>query len=138
MSRNVVIKNLAEVAAARAARPAVFRPEKVGDRWRMPRWSAMAIAREKKRVLISGGTWKWDIPPKVVEKRMPFKGHKRDARKVERAAEIARCMARMPRLVEEYRKGRPRKKRGGLAELLLEPLPMGTDAGKGKGKGKGR
>lgn len=131
--RNVTIKNLAEVAAARAARPAVMRPQKVNDRWHMPKMSALAIARRRKQWLQTGKEWPWDIPHKIVEKRIPFKGHKRDLRAVEKKKEIERCMARMPRLIEEYRRNKPKKerKRGGLLQLLCNM----NEAMEGRGAG---
>lgn len=122
MVRNVSIKNLAEVAAARAARPAVMKPQKVNGRWHMPKMSALAIARRRKEYITSGREWKWDIPHKIVEKKVPFKGHLRVLRAAQKKEEIARCMARMPKLIAEYRKNKPRKKKlEGLAAILLEP-----------------
>lgn len=119
--RNVSIKNLAEVVAARASRPAVMRPQKVNGNWHMPKMSARAIARRRKEYLQAGKEWPWDVPHKIVEKRVPFKGHKRDLRAVQKREEIARCMARMPALVEQYRANRPRKQKAqGFALLLRE------------------
>lgn len=119
--RNITIKNLAEVAAARAARPDVMRPQKVNGKWRMPKMGALAIARRRKQYIQQGKEWPWDIPHKIVEKRIPFKGHKRDLRAVEKLKEIERCMARMPQLVADYRKNRPRKsKRPGLLQLVQD------------------
>lgn len=131
--RNVTIKNLAEVAAARAARPAVMRPQKVNGKWRMPKMGALAIARRRKQWLQAGKEWPWDIPHKIVEKRIPFKGHKRDLRAVEKKKEIERCMARMPRLIEEYRRNKPKKERktGGLLQLLCDM----NEAMEGSGRG---
>lgn len=122
MPRNVSIKNLAEIAAAKAARPAVFKPQKVNGRWHMPKWSKREIANERKRVLRAGGVWKWDIPHKIVEKRVPFKGHLRDLRREERRVRIAKAMEKMPALVAEYRKNRVKKsKKTGLLALLSQP-----------------
>jgi hypothetical protein len=119
---NISIANLAEVAAARAARPEVFRPTKVNGRWHMPKWSALAIARARKAAIMRGEPWEWDIPHKEVVKRVPFKGHKRDLVRIERAEEIARCMARMPAMVEEYRKSRKKKtKQSGILEAISVP-----------------
>lgn len=119
MARNITIKNLAEVAAARAARPAVMRPQKVGSRWHMPKMSAMAIARRRKQYLKQGKPWPWDIPHKIVEKRIPFKGHLRDLRAEEKRKEIERCMKRMPQLVADYRRRKTKKeKRQGLQLVL--------------------
>lgn len=129
MSRNVSIKNLAEIAAAKAALPAVFKPQKVNGKWRMPKWSRRRIANERKRVLRAGGTWEWDVPKKIVEKRIPFKGHKRDMKKLERQAQIDRAMKKMPALIAEYRANRPKKsKEIGLLALLKQPrtLPGGA------------
>lgn len=121
MVRNVTIKNLAEVVAARAARPAVMRPQKVGNNWHMPKMSALAIARRRKKYIKAGKPWPWDIPHKIVEKRIPFKGHQRDLRALEKKKEIERCMARMPALVEEYRRNRTKKqKKDGLYLILHE------------------
>lgn len=120
--RNITIKNLAEVAAAKAARPDVMKPQKINGRWRMPKMSALAIARRRKQYLAEGREWKWDIPRKIVEKRVPFKGHLRHLRAAQKKEEIARCMARMPKLIEEYRKNRPRKQKStGLYALISEP-----------------
>lgn len=128
MSRNVVIKNMAEVLAARAARPDVMKPQLVNGKWRKAKMSALAIARLRKKYLQAGKEWKWDIPKKIVEKKVPFKGKLRDLRRQEREIEIQRCMARMPKLVEGYRtrereRRRQRKisKLTGLAKLLVEP-----------------
>ena len=126
MVRNVSIKNLAAVAAARANRPAVLRPHKVGDKWHKPKWSAMAIARERKRRIQNGEEWSWDIPHKEVVKRIPFKGHLQDLRRVEREAEIKRCMARMPSLIREYKKKKPRKNQEGMGIFDIISLPRGT------------
>lgn len=129
MPRNVSIKNLAEIAVAKAARPETMKPHFVDGRWQKPKLSAMAIARMRKRHIQQGLEWKWDIPHKIVEKRMPFKGKLRDARKKEKEAEIMRCMARMPKMVAEYRK-KEKKRRAdmpkngliGLEKLLHTPL----------------
>lgn len=131
--RNVTIKNLAEVSAARAARPAVMRPQKVNGNWHMPKMSALAIARRRKQWIQAGKEWTWDIPHKIVEKRVPFKGHKRDLRAIEKKKEIERCMARMPKLIEEYRKNKPKKevKRGGLLQLLCD-MNEATEGGRGR------
>lgn len=124
-TRNVVIKNLEEVKAARAARPAAMRPQKVNGKWNMPKMSALAIARRRKQYLQSGREWPWDIPKKIVEKRVPFKGHLRELRHRDKKEEIARCMARMPQLVADYRKRvaerRRAKKYEGLLGLLKKP-----------------
>lgn len=128
MVRNITIKNMAEVAAAKAARPDVMKPQFVNGKWRKPKMSALAIARLRKQYIKAGKEWKWDIPKKIVEKQVPFKGKLRDLRKQERQIEIQRCMARMPKLIEEYRiKERERRKQlrlsklTGLAKLLAEP-----------------
>ncbi|PXF44137.1 hypothetical protein BWQ96_06110 [Gracilariopsis chorda] len=123
--KNITIKNLAEVVAAKAARPEVMKPQKVNDKWRMPKMSAMAIARRRKEYLKAGKEWPWDIPHKIVEKRVPFKGHLRELRYRQKKEEIARCMARMPKLIEEYRKRtaerKKKKKEEGLLGLLRKP-----------------
>lgn len=134
MVRNVSIKNLAEVTAARMRRPAVFQPQKVGNKWHSPKWSAMAIARERKRVLQRGGVWQWDIPKKEVEKQVMFKGHLRDLRREQRQEEIKRCMARMPKLIEEYRKNSRKKERTGLADILLTPRSTSLESSKKRKK----
>jgi hypothetical protein len=110
--RNIVITNLAEVAAARAALPAQFRPTKQPNgRWHMPKWGALRVARERRQTLLRGEQWPYEVPHKEVVKRVMFKGHKRDARRLERAAEIERCMQRMPEMVAEYRASRIAAKR---------------------------
>lgn len=128
MPRNVTIKNLAEVLAARAARPEVMKPQFVNGKWHKPKMSALAIARLRKKYFEAGKEWKWDIPKKIVEKKIPFKGKLRDLQKAERQVEISRCMSRMPKLIAEYRereRERRRKKKlsqlTGLAKLLAEP-----------------
>lgn len=128
MPRNVTIKNLAEVLAAKAARPDVMKPQFVNGKWRQAKMSALAIARLRKKYLMAGKEWKWDIPKKIVEKRVPFKGKLRDLRKQEKEIEIQRCMARMPKLIEEYRireRERRRQKKianmSGLDKLFAEP-----------------
>lgn len=118
-SKNITIKNLAEVAAARAARPQVMKPQKVNGKWHMPRMSALAIARRRKQYLKAGKEWNWDIPHKIVEKRVPFKGHLRELRYRQKKEEIARCMARMPKLIEEYRKRTAERKQKKREEGLL-------------------
>ncbi|KAI0566724.1 ribosomal protein mL59 [Gracilaria domingensis] len=123
--RNIIIKNLAEVEAAKAARPAVMKPQKVNGKWHMPKMSARAIARLRKQHLREGREWKWDIPHKIVEKRVPFKGHLRELRYRQKQEEIARCMARMPKLIEDYRKRTAERKRqkkyDGIEGLLRTP-----------------
>lgn len=126
--RNVSIANLAEVVAARAALPEKFRPTKrANGRWRMADWSALRVARERRRTLLRGEEWPHVVPHKEVVKRVQFKGHKRDARKLERAAEIERCMARMPEMVAEYRRARAaaraekRKAKYGLLDAINQP-----------------
>ena len=99
-----------------------MKPQKVNGNWHMPKMSALAIARLRRQYLLAGKQWHWDIPHKIVEKRVPFKGHKRDLRAVQKQKEIERCMERMPKLIEQYRKNRPRKKKlQGLAALISEP-----------------
>lgn len=122
MVRNIKITNLAQVKAARAARPDVMKPQKVGSKWHMPKMKALAVARRRKQVIQSGQEWKWDIPHKIVEKRVKFKGHLRDLRNAERKKEIERCMKRMPKLVAEYREKRRNKKKEskGLLQLLYK------------------
>ncbi len=139
MGRNVTIANLAAIAAAKAARPAVFKPQKVNGVWHEPKWSRREIANERKRVLRAGGTWKWDIPKKEIVKKIEFKGHKRDLERAERLERIEAAMKKMPALIAEYRASRrQRKKHVGLAEVLFVPRepPAPPKAKKGKGKGK--
>lgn len=126
--RNVSIANLAEVVAARAALPEKFRPTKrVNGRWRMAEWSSLRVARERRRTLLRGEAWPHVVPNKEVVKRVQFKGHKRDARKLERAAEIERCMARMPEMVAAYRVARAaaraekRRAKHGLLDAVNQP-----------------
>lgn len=126
--RNVSIANLAEVVAARARLPANFLPtKKPNGRWHMPKWSAMRIARERRRTLQRGEEWVHVVPKKEVVKRVKFKGHMRDVRKLERAAEIERCMARMPEMVAAFRVGMAaarkakRKEKDGLGFAISEP-----------------
>jgi hypothetical protein len=142
LGRNIVVTNLAAVAAARASRPAVMRPEKVNGKWRMPRWGALAIARARREAVLRGHDWKWDIPKKDVTKKVPFKGHLRHAQQAERAEEVKRCMARMPSIIEEYRKNKPKRTRlTGLALLMAEPrtreaTTVGIKSGKKGNKAK--
>lgn len=121
MPRNVTIKNLAEVIAAKAARPAVMKPQKVDGKWRKPKMSARDIARKRKECIMQGREWKWDIPHKIVEKAVPFKGKLRDLRRKEKLVEIERCMKRMPKLVAEYRE-RERKRRAERAGKVTTGL----------------
>jgi hypothetical protein len=121
-ARNVTVTNLAEVLAARAALPDLFRPHKVNGKWRMARWSALAIARERRATILRGEAWPWDIPRKEVVKRVPFKGHRRTLERMERAEEVKRCMARMPAMIEEYRKNKKKKSKvPGLLALISTP-----------------
>jgi hypothetical protein len=150
--RNIVIANLAEVTAARAALPANFRPTKQANgRWHMAKWGALRIARERRRTLLRGESWPWVVPRKQVVKRVAFKGHKRDARKLEQAAEVERCMARMPEMVAAYRAARSAARAArkvekaravGFADLVAEPrsrmdgvVTRTTPAPPRKGKG---
>lgn len=110
MVRNHTIKNLAEVVAAKAARPEVMKPQKVNGRWHSAKMTGKAIATLRKKHIMSGKEWKWDIPHKIVEKKVEFKGKKRDLHKVEKQAEIKKCMERMPQLIADYRK-RERERR---------------------------
>ena len=56
---------------------------------------------------------------------MMFKGHKRDMVKIEREKRIARCMKRMPKLIEAYREDvKKRKRKTGLAEILMTPKEL--------------
>jgi hypothetical protein len=120
--RNVTIANLAEVVAARAALPALFRTSKVNGKWRMARWSALDIARERRATILRGEAWPWDIPRKEVVKRVPFKGHRRTLERIERAEEVKRCMDRMPAMIEEYRKDKKKKSKViGLVDLISIP-----------------
>lgn len=148
--RNVSIKNLAEVIAARAALPEKFRPTKrPNGRWHMAKWSSLRVARERRRTLLRGEPWPHVVPHKEVVKRVPFKGHKRDARKLERAAEVERCMARMPEIVADYRLARAtaraekRKAKHGLLDAINQPRDrlegivtkdLSSKGGKGKKK----
>lgn len=134
MARNVTIKNAAQVAAARAARPAVMRPQKVGERWHMPKMSAMAIARRRKQYIRNNQPWPWDIPHKIVHKRVPFKGHLRDLRAVEKRQEIERCMKRMPQLVAAYRRNKTKKETREGLELVLGTTE--EEAGRNKPPGR--
>lgn len=128
MPRNVSIKNMAEIIAAKATRPAGMKPQFVDGRWIKAKLSALQIARMRKTCLQRGDEWKWDIPHKIVEKRIPFKGHKRDLRRKEKEEEIKRCMARMPKLIVQHHE-RERKRRAerlkegqtGLEKLLKTP-----------------
>lgn len=122
MPRNVTIKNLAEVTAARLARPPQMRPQKVNGNWNMPKMSARVIAAHRRKAMRETGHWPYEVPHKIVEKRVPFKGHLRHLRWEQKQAEIARCMARMPQLVEEYRRNKRKKpSRDGFLELLRTP-----------------
>ncbi len=120
--RNIKILNLAEIAAAKAAQPAHFKPQFVNGKWRKPKWSKRRIAWERKKVIQAGGVWPYDIPHKIVEKRILFKGRKRDLLRAEKQEHIRRCMAKMPELIQEYRANRVKKsKRVGLAAALTTP-----------------
>lgn len=122
MGRNVSIKNLAEVIAARAARPDVMKANLVDGKWRKARWSGRKIAWERKKTLMAGLKWEWDIPRKIVEKKIPFKGKKRDQVRLDRAERIRRAMKKMPKLIAEYRASRERKPRAvGLMAAIREP-----------------
>lgn len=147
--RNVMIKNLAEVKAARDALPPQMKPTKLpSGKWRKAEWGAIRVARERNRALLRGEEWAWDIPNKEVVKLVPFKGHKRHAVQAERKANIERCMARMPKLVAEYRETRraqrkEKKKEPGIPGILqAEPRDRNVgvktrfDGGKGKSKAK--
>lgn len=112
---------MAEVLAAKAARPAVMKPYKVNGHWRQARMSAKAIAKKRKQYITAGREWKWDIPHKIIEKKIPFKGKKRDLEKLEKQKEIERCMARMPTLIAEFRE-RERKRRAKRAEIGLSSI----------------
>jgi hypothetical protein len=119
---NVTITNLAEVAKARAARPAAFRASKVNGKWRAAKWSGLDIARERRAIIRRGEQWLWDVPHKEVVKRVPFKGHKRSLERIERAEEVKRCMARMPAMIEAYRQSRKKEEKDmGLMQLLITP-----------------
>lgn len=123
MVRNITITNLAEVRAARLARPEAMRPTKVNDKWRRPKMSARKIAEMRKSYIRAGKKWEWDIPRKIVHKQVEFKGHKRELRARERKAEIERCMKRMPKLIADYRQ-RVRERRAektGLAAIMHSP-----------------
>jgi hypothetical protein len=139
---NVTITNLAEVAKARAARPAAFRASKANGKWRAAKWSALDIARERRAIIGRGEQWLWDVPHKEVVKRVPFKGHKRSLERIERAEEVKRCMARMPAMIEAYRQSRKKQEKDmGLMELLVTPREVkgvvGRDTtGAGKATGK--
>lgn len=148
-ARNVMIKNLAEVRAAREALPPEMKPTKMASgKWRKAKWGALRIAREKRNTIMRGEEWKWDIPKKEVVKLVPFKGHKRHAIQAERRANVERCMARMPQLVAEYRESRraqrrEKKQQPGFAGIL-QAEARDRNAGvktrldaSGKGKGKG-
>lgn len=131
MSRNVTIKNLAEIAAAKAARPAVFKAQKVNGVWHKAKFTGKAIATLRKRYFKEGKEWKWDVPHKIVEKKVEFKGKKRDLRAKEKAAEIEKRMKMMPKLVAEYReKERQRRKQKRLEgfsyvdKLLEQPRTL--------------
>ena len=128
MARNVIIKNMDEIIAARARLPHAFRPQKTENGWRMPKYSARAIARLRKKTIMAGKPWPYDIPKKEVEYRVPFKGRKRDLQRAQRKAQIERCMARMPKMIEQYRKELTarRKKKSGLAEILSAPASVRT------------
>lgn len=127
MARNVTIKNLDEVLAARARLPAVFKPQKTDRGWRMPKYSARARARLRKQTIMAGKPWPYDIPKKEVVKEVMFKGRRRDMVRVHRKAQIERCMKRMPKLIEEYRKElAKRKAKTGLAEILSTPASLST------------
>lgn len=121
-ARNHKILNLAEIAAAKAARPEHFKPQFVNGKWQRPKWSRRRIAWERKKVIQAGGVWPYDIPHKIVEKKIPFKGHKKDQLRLEKQEHIRRCMAKMPELIEEYRSNRVKKKKDvGLASALSVP-----------------
>lgn len=141
MSRNVRIKNLAEVLAARAARPDVFKPQKVDGKWRKPKFTGKAIATLRRRYYEEGKEWKWDVPHKIVEKRVEFKGKKRDLRAKEKAAEIEKRMKLMPKLVAEYhereRERRKKKRMEGLSfidKLLEEPRDLSSPSSSSSSK----
>lgn len=126
-ARNHKIVNLAEVLAAKANRPDAFKAQKVNGRWRRARMSARKVAEERKRVLSSGESWEWDVPHRIVEKKVAFKGHKRDAVRVEREERIKKCMARMPELIAEYKANRVKKQKyTGLAAILSETRTVGV------------
>lgn len=93
----------------------------------MAEWSSLRVARERRRTLLRDEVWPHVVPKKEVVKRVQFKGHKRDERKLERAAEIERCMARMPEMVAEYRIARAaaraekRKAKYGIFDAVSQP-----------------
>lgn len=119
------IKNLEEVRAAKERLPAMFKPQKQPNgKWTMAKYSALAIARLKRKTLQSGKPWPYDVPRKEVERERMFKGHKTDREAAARRERVKQCMERMPEMIAAYRKARKenkKEKREGIALLLTKP-----------------
>eukprot|EP01137_Pigoraptor_chileana_P013017 Opistho-2@66008 len=83
---------------------AASKPSFVNGAWRKPRLGAMALAALRKDALVHGETF--PIPDKVRKELrvQPPKGHKFLAAKEEREARIQEGLAKMPKLIADYRK----------------------------------
>uniref|UniRef100_A0A7S0ZDT8 Large ribosomal subunit protein mL59 domain-containing protein n=1 Tax=Timspurckia oligopyrenoides TaxID=708627 RepID=A0A7S0ZDT8_9RHOD len=102
-----ITTNLKEVAEARSRLPPEFLPTKLASgRWKPPKYSRRQIAHLRKRFIIAGEPWPYEVPHKTVHWNIPFKGRISERKKEDKMALIERSMKAMPDLIIAYRKER--------------------------------
>ena len=126
-----IVVNLKEVVEAKRRVPALFKPViRNGKYIRGPKYTARQVSYMRKRFLMAGVPWPYEVPKKEVHFNIPFKGTKLERAKPARQRMIEQNMRNMPKWIAEYReelKTRPRKVRVGTPVRAILMRGTGTE-----------
>eukprot|EP00184_Porphyridium_aerugineum_P002677 CAMPEP_0184696906 /NCGR_PEP_ID=MMETSP0313-20130426/4063_1 /TAXON_ID=2792 /ORGANISM="Porphyridium aerugineum, Strain SAG 1380-2" /LENGTH=177 /DNA_ID=CAMNT_0027155633 /DNA_START=185 /DNA_END=715 /DNA_ORIENTATION=+ len=100
----VVVLNAKEIAEAKARLPPEFQPRYVNGRFRRPLYSRRQIAMMRKKFILAGKEWPYEVPHKILHYNFLFRGTKAQRQREDKVAMIETKMRQMPQLIEEYRK----------------------------------
>ncbi|GJQ08322.1 hypothetical protein GpartN1_g113.t1 [Galdieria partita] len=118
----ISILNLDEIKAAQERLPWEFRPREVGGKLEDPLVPESKIRELREQTIQAGLQWPFEIPEKKIVVNIPFKGRLRERKAPERKAEIEENLKQMPKLIENYRKNRTKRKKTALAQYLKETM----------------
>lgn len=122
----ISVLNLDEIKAAQERLPWEFRPREVEGKLVGPLVSEKTIRQMREQSIQAGLPWPFEIPEKKIVVNIPFKGHLRERKAPEKKAEIEEKLRQMPKLIENYRKNRTKRKKTALAQYLKETMSKET------------
>ncbi|EME31788.1 hypothetical protein Gasu2_44910 [Galdieria sulphuraria] len=122
----ISILNLDEIKAAQERLPWEFRRREVDGKLVDPPVPERKIRELREQTIQAGLQWPFEIPEKKIVVNVPFKGRLRERKAPERKAEIEENLKQMPKLIENYRKNRTKRKKTALAQYLKETMSKET------------